>query len=274
MTNYQNKVQEIIQSMVNFSFDFDADEIHKEMELVEVPDEQLKKLNQEQLNEKFLNGTYKIKLADGKIYDINIVIQHCIKHNIQEPVIVFNPDCKYLMWIIKKDLAYPQLKKHIKKQLSGNDKINLSEVEKAMIVEAVKSKEPVGYLDNLKVKTSKLISEKRLIINADAKSEDITELISRVLNELKQELPIYVKMRLNRDYRYIFIYTVFITILIGLWIIIKESKDLEIWVSTLIGVVLFVVPLVIMRLINHSFFDAVFAKTKAEKKYENEFYSN
>lgn len=46
---------------------------------------------------------------------------------------------------------------------------------------------------------------------------------------------------------------------------------LPIWLSNAIGLILFLISLVVMRLINHSIFDTLFFRKKAEKKYEKEF---
>lgn len=83
----------------------------------------------------------------------------------------------------------------------------------------------------------------------------------------------YVKMKLKRDYKSILLYLIFVSVVSFLWFINKQCLTIPNWASNSIGLILFLIPLVVMRLINHSIFDTLFFREKAEKKYEKEFFN-
>ena len=98
MIDYQITIQKIIESITHFSFEFDFEEIKREMVLVEVPQSELESLGEEEIWKNFYSGVYKIKLPDGKLIDTNSIRKYCIENNIQEPVIFINPEFKYVHW--------------------------------------------------------------------------------------------------------------------------------------------------------------------------------
>lgn len=77
---------------------------------------------------------------------------------------------------------------------------------------------------------------------------------------------------MNRDYRNIIIYAIFVAIVCFIWFYSKQDLTISNWLSNIIGLFLFLIPLVVMRLINHSFFDSLLFRKKARKKYEIEFF--
>ena len=77
--------------------------------------------------------------------------------------------------------------------------------------------------------------------------------------------------KIKRDYKNIIIYSIFIIFVASIWLLNKQFQTLPIWLSNAIGLILFLIPLVVMRLINHSVFDTLFFRKKTERKYEKEF---
>ena len=69
MLDNQNTIQKIISSLINITFDFDIEEVKKEMELVEVPKLEIDKLGKDKVQENFNKDIFKIKMPDGKIID-------------------------------------------------------------------------------------------------------------------------------------------------------------------------------------------------------------
>jgi len=273
MTNSHQTVQKLINSLINFSFEFDFETIKKEMELEEVPKTELERLGEEGIKEKFNTGIFKIKLSNGGLIDANSIANHISENNNKEPVLFINPNFKYVQWVVKTDLVTPQVKKHIKSQLTNNSDVNLAEIQKALVIEDVKDKNIEGHIDRLPIKTSNYVSEGKFHIQSSYSKEMAIKLINEVFEELKIDVHNYIKMKFKRDNKNIFLYLIFVLIVSFLWFVNKQCLTLSNSVSNALGLVLFLIPLVVMRLINHSFFDTLFFRKKAEKKYEREFYS-
>lgn len=268
---YEQTVQKIIDSITNFSFEFDIETVKKEMELQEVSKDELEKIGENEVQEKFNKGIFRIKMPNGNIIDSNSIYKYGKENNIKEPVIFINPNFKYVQWIVKKDFITPQIKKQIKNQLTDNTDINLAELQKALLIEDVKNKKIVGYIDELPIKTSNYISEGTFHIQSSCSRESAIKMVNDVIEELIKEKKIYVKSKFRRDYKNIFFYLIFVLFISSLWFVNKQYQTLPNWFSNTIGLVLFLIPLVVMRLINHSIFDTLFYRKKAEKKYEKEF---
>lgn len=271
MIDYEQKVQTIINSIITFSFEFDFETVKKEMELQEVSNEEIEKLGEEKVREKFNSSIFKIKLPNGTIIDANSIAKHSVENNIKEPVIFINPNFKYVQWVVKKDFTTQQIKKHIKNQLTNNTDLNLTEVQKALVIADTKNKKAEGYIDKLPIKTSNLISEGKFHIQSSCSPESAIKMVDEVIEELTKEKKIYVSSKIKRDYKNIIIYFIFVLLVASIWLLNKQFKALPIWLSNTISLILFLIPLVVMRLINHSFFDTLFFRKKAEKKYEKEF---
>ena len=94
-----------------------------------------------------------------------------------------------------------------------------------------------------------------------------------MIEELKIDAKEYVKKKMKRDYKNIFLYLLFVLVVSFLWVINKQSLKIPILISNSIGLALFLIPLVVMRLINHSIFETLFFRKKAKKKYEKEFFT-
>lgn len=271
MIDYEQKVQTIINSIITFSFEFDFETVKKEMELQEVSKEEIEKLGEEKVREKFNSGVFKIKLPNGTLIDANSIAKHSAENNFKEPVICINPNFKYVQWIVKKDLTTLQIKRHIKNQLINNTDLNLTEVQKALVIADTKNKKAEGYIGELPIKTSNIISEGKFHIQSSCSPESAIKMVNEVIEELTKEKKIYVTNKIKRDYKNIIIYLIFVFFVASIWLLNKQFQTLPIWLSNTIGLILFLIPLVVMRLINHSIFDTLFFRKKAERKYEKEF---
>lgn len=185
MIDYEQTVQKIINSITNFSFEFDFETVKKEMELLEVSKDELEQLGEARVREKFNAGIFKIKQPNGGLIDVSSIAKYSAENNIKEPVIFINPNFKYVQWTIKKDFTTPQIKKQIKSQLTNNTDINLSEVQKALILEDTKNKRIEGYIDTLPIKTSNYISEGKFHIQSSCSMESAIKMVNEVVGELK-----------------------------------------------------------------------------------------
>jgi len=273
MIDYGKTVQNIINSLADITFEFDIETVKKEMELQEVPKSELEKLGENKVQEKFNKGTLKIKMPNGSLIDSNSIYKHSLENNIKEPVIFINPNFKYVQWVVKKDFVRPQIKNQIKNQITNNTDINLAEVQKVLLIEEIKNKKIEGYIDELPIKTSNYISEGKFYIQSSCSRESAIVMVNEVIAELKIDSKNFVKYKFKRDYKNIFFYFIFIFFVTSLWVVNKQYQALPIWLSNTISAILFLIPLVVMRLINHSFFDTLLFRGKAKKKYEKEFYN-
>lgn len=271
MIDYVQKVETIINSITTFSFEFDFETVKKEMELQEVSKEEIEKLGEEKVREKFNSAVFKIKLPNGTLIDINSIAKHSAENNIKEPVIFINPNFKYVQWVVKKDFTTQQIKRHIKKQLTNNTDLNLTEVHKALVIADTKNKKAEGYINELPIKTSNLIREGKFHIQSSCSQESAIKMVNEVIEELTKEKKIYVACKIKRDYKNILIYFVFVLVVSSIWLLNNKFDTLPIWPSTTIGLILFLIPLVVMRLINHTIFDTLFFRKKAIMRYEKEF---
>lgn len=272
MLDYEQNFQTIINSITSFSFEFDFEIFKKELEIQEVTQEEIEKLGKEKVRENFNSGIYKIRLPNGVLIDANKIARLSLNNNIRSPFLLLNPNFQYVRLVLNKDLMTQQIKKQIRSQIANNADINLGKFQKVLILEDIGNKDIEGYLDNLPIKTSSFISEGKFYMQSTCTKEKAIKMINEVIEEMKIDSKNYVKSRLRRDYKNLILYSVFISIVSFLWIINKQYQTLSIFVSNSIGLFLFLVPLVIMRLINHSFFDTLFLKHKAVKKYEKEFF--
>lgn len=271
MIDYEKTVQKIIDSITNFSFEFEFETLKKEMELQEVSQAELDKLGENKVKEKFNNGFFKIKMPNGNLIDVETIYKQSIEKNIKEPVLFINPDFKYVKWSLKKNFTLPQIKKHIRNQLTNNTDLNLAEVQKALLIEEVKNKEVEGYLNELPIKTSENISEGKFHIQSSCSRESAIKMVYDTIEELNKDRKLYIQSKLRKDYKYVFLYILFVSFLYLLWFVNKQYETLPFWLSNTISSALFLIPLIVMRLINHSIFDSVLFRKKAEKKYEKEF---
>jgi len=271
MIDYEKTVQKIIDSITNFSFEFEFEALKKEMELQEVSQAELDELGENKVKEKFNNGFFKIKMPNGNLIDVETIYKQSIEKNIKEPVLFINPDFKYVKWSVKKNFTLPQIKKHIRNQLTNNTDLNLAEVQKALLIEEVKNKEVEGYLNELPIKTSENISEGKFHIQSSCSRESAIKMVFDTIEELNKDRKVYIESKLKQDYKYVFFYIIFVLFIYLLWFVNKQYETLPFWLSNTISSALFLIPLIVMRLINHSIFDSVLFRKKAEKKYEKEF---
>lgn len=271
MIDYEKTVQKIIDSITNFSFEFEFEALKKEMELQEVSQAELDELGEIKVKEKFNNGFFKIKMPNGNLIDVETIYKQSIEKNIKEPVLFINPDFKYVKWSVTKNFTLPQIKKHIRNQLTNNTDLNLAEVQKALLIEEVKNKEVEGYLNELPIKTSENISEGKFYIQSSCSRESAIKMVFDTIEEINKDRKVYIESKLKQDYKYVFFYIIFVLFIYLLWFVNKQYETLPFWLSNTISSALFLIPLIVMRLINHSIFDSVLFRKKAEKKYEKEF---
>lgn len=273
MIDYDQKVEKILKSIVTFSFEFDFETIKKEMVLKEVTKKEIEELGEDEIKKKFNSGIFKIQLPNGNLVDANSIAKHSADNNIKEPVIFINPDFKYVQWAIKKDIVTLQIKRYVKNRLTNSTDLNLSEVQKALVIVDTKNRKTEGYISDIPIKTSDLLIEGKFHIQSSCSTEIAIKMINEVIEELKIDLKEYIENKFKQDYKNIIVYLFFIAFVISLWFVNKQSILFPNWLSISIGFVLFIIPLFVMPFIRHSFFDALFYKKNASKKYETEFYN-
>lgn len=89
--------------------------------------------------------------------------------------------------MVKKDFTTKQIKRHIKNQLTNNSDLNLNEVQKALIIAETKNKEAEGYINELPIKTSNLISEGKFHIQSSCSPESAIKMVNEVIEELTKK---------------------------------------------------------------------------------------
>lgn len=270
MVDYEQTIQKIITSIINFTFEFDIEEVKNRMKLQEISDEEIKKIGGEKVSQNFRSGIFKIKLSDGKIIDYNSIFQHCNENNIKEPLILLNPNFKYVRWQISDSSVQYQLKKEVKQQLSSSSQIELEKIQKSLIEEETKNQKIVGYINKLPIKTSDIIKEGKFYIQSSCSKESASILINEVIEELKLERNNYVKEKLQQDKLIAYAYLVFMLIILIWWWFTNQDLKIPKGLSIGIGLLLFIAPF-ITSFINHSFIDSILFKNKAKNKYEREF---
>jgi len=273
MTDYKKTIQKIINSIKEFSFEFDIENVKKEMELQEVSSDELKKLGENKVQEKFNNGIFKIKMPNGDLFDANSIKKQSQEKNIKEPVIFINPNFKYVQWIVKKDFTTQQIKRHIKNQLTNNSDINLAEIKKELLIKEMELQKVEGYIGRLPIKVSNNIKEGKFYIQSSCSTESAIKMVFEVIEELNKEKVIYVKSKIRSDYKKIVFYILFLFFVFLLWFANKLCETLPDWISNAIAFTLFFISFFVMRLINHKIFDTLLHKKKVEEKYEKEFYN-
>lgn len=271
MVDYEKIIQKIIESVVDFTFEYDIEEALKNMQLSEVSEKEIENLGEERVKQNFSNGLFKIRLDDGKLIDNNSIYQYCIENSIKQPVLYLDQNFKYVHWEFKDDLSVHQIKKEIKNLLSSNSEISLKKAQKALINEEIKDKKIEAYINELPIKTSTYIQEGKLCIKATCSREHAIETINSVILELEIEKEQFVKDKIKRDKLIALAYILFILIVISLWYINNQNFVIQKWISNSIAIFLFAIPLTALRLINYSFTDSILLIKKAEKKYEKEF---
>lgn len=274
MIDHKQVVEKIIKSIKEFSFEFDIEEVKKQMELQEVSDDELKSLGQEKVNENFNNGIFKIKMPNGALIDASSIKKQSIEKNIEEPVVYINPNFKYVKWIVKKDFTTHQIKQQIKNQLTSNSEINIIQLKKELLNKETKNKEIDGYINDLPIKTSDNVNQGTFYIQSSCSTESAIKMVYEVLGELEKEKLVYVVTEIKKDHIKIVYYFIFLVAVSALWFINKECKTIPTWLSTTIAFVLFLISFIVMRLIDHTIFDALLHRKKAENKYTKAFYDN
>jgi hypothetical protein len=270
MVNYEQILENIVDSLSELTLEFDIDEVMSKMELREIPKSELIALGENIVKQNFINGTFKIKLSDDRIVDADSLSKYCIENNIKQPILFVNPNFKYVRWELTEDFVTPQLKSIIKRHLANNNDLNLDEAKRALIKKDIGIKEVDGYIHELPVKTSNFIQEGKFYIQVTGNNSNTLNLIDKTITELNEEKGKYIKSKIKRDRQNSFIYFVFVLIIATLWLINNYCKLIPNWLSTLIVFIFFILPFV-LQIVSYSFIQSVFNRVKAEKNYEKEF---
>ncbi len=255
-----------------FDFKIDFEKVKSKMELREIPSEEFDKLTPEDINKNFSTGEFKIKQPNGNIIDSSSIYKYSQENNISAPMLLLNPDFKYVRWEITEDLSSKQLKDEIKNQLSSNSEINLEKAQKTLITNEIEANETLGYIDEISVKVSSLVKKGIFYLRSTCNRESAVKLINEVINELKLERETYVIGKIKTDKLSAIIYLLFVLLIASLWYLINQNLPVNKWLSITIAGFLFILPF-ILRVVNFSFIDAIFFKDKAKKRYEKEFNS-
>ena len=274
MIEYKHIIQEIVKAISQFTFEYTFSEVKCKMELREVPKDVLDELGEKKVIENFENQIFYMKLPDGKIIDINSFCNFIKKEDVKyDSNLIFN--FRYVRWEFTEDLTTPQIRNYIKKQLTNNNELILSEAKKALVCEELKNKQIDGYLDEIAIKTNSSIEQGKFYFVANCPPEYAYKLINETINELQVEKAKFVEKKLKLDKKYACWYFVFIVIILALWLVINKLVCIPLpkLLFNIISIILFLTPLVIMRLINHSYITRAFCVKKAKRIYEKEFNS-
>lgn len=274
MIDEEKKIKEIIHSLINFTFEYDIEEVISKFELKEVSKEELEKLSPEERINNFKHAIFKIKLSDGKIIDINTVNEYCKQNKISNPIVTLSPNQKYLRYDFNEDLTKKQLKEHIRHKLSNSSELNLDVLQKTLVTEKLKNKPVDGFISGIGLKISSSIKKGKLYMQASCDEEYAYELISFEIDKIKTEEQHYIEKKIKKNRKNLIIYIIFILIVLTLWVISNNCQTIPNWLSTSIGIALFLVSFIVMRYINHSEIKLAFNRRKAEKKYRKDFYDN
>jgi len=134
----------------------------------------------------------------------------------------------------------------------------------------------INQLNDTKKKQDNVLKQQQETI--EQQQSKITTLESRISKmeekDKKREKEQYVSNKLRKDKRQKVGYCTFIVIVLLLWIVnnyLYEFISVPKWLSAIIGLVLYVIPLVIMRFIDHSHIKNIFCSKKAKLKYQQDF---
>lgn len=273
MADYNQIIQKAIDSITSYIIEYDIHEVLNHLELREVSNEVIEELGNENLQKMLIQGTFKVKLSNGNIIELSSIAKHLEDNRIEDTIILEN--VKYMRYELTKDFTTTQIKKIIRNQLLNNNAIDYCELEKTLLAEELKEKEIVGYIHDLPVKISDSIKDSKIYFQVTGSRENSIKLIHEVIEELKLEETEYINKKLVRDKKNFLYYLSFILIVIGMWVINNFFKEIiPIWVSNILTIILFIVPLSILRWINHSFIQTILFPQKAKIKYSKEFKSN
>ncbi|MDE0536082.1 hypothetical protein, partial [Tenacibaculum sp. L6] len=150
--------------------------------------------------------------------------------------------------------------------------VSLVELKKALLIEEIKLKKIEGYVGDIPVKISDNITQGKFYLQASCSNENAIKMVNNVIEEIEKEKANYVKDKINEDYKKIIGYFIFIIIISFVWLAIKLLKTLPNTIFLTVNFFFFFISFVVMRLINHNFFDAILLRQKTKKKYEKEFF--
>jgi hypothetical protein len=81
----------------------------------------------------------------------------------------------------------------------------------------------------------------------------------------------FISKKLKSDKTRKIVYCILVVIVLILWLINNYYATISKWLSVVIGIILYIVPLVVMRFIDHSYIKRTFCPNKAKKQYEEDF---
>ena len=274
MIDHKLVTNKIIKSITEFSFEFsfDIEKCKKDMELQDVSKEELKNLGQNKVNENFNKGIFNIKMLNGAIIDSKSIQKDNLEKNIKEPVLPINSNFKFVKWVVKKDFILDKIKKKIRKQITSNSEIDLIELKKELLNKETKNNKIEGNVEDLPIKSNNNVNEEIFYIQSSCSTDVAITMACHELYELEKETIIYVKTEIKNDYRKFFYYSIFLLLVSILWFMNKEIKTISSELSTTVAFFLFLISSIVIRLINHTIFETLLSKKKAEKKYAMEFY--
>ncbi len=271
MVNPEQIIEDIIQSLNEFTFEFDIEDVKGKMVLREVPKHELKALGEDEIKRNFINGIFEIEIRDNERINSKSLYEYCIKNNIENSTFFINTNSKFFRWEFTEALSTPQIKRLIKRKLLNNNNINLDEAQKVIINKDIDTKNIEGYVNDLPVKVSNYIQEGKFYVQITEPNEDILKLINESIKELRIDKEKFIKTKIKRDKINAILYFLFVIFITFLSVINNYCKLIPNWLSIIIGAILSFAPLGIFKLINCSFILSVFYRSKAEKKYEDEF---
>jgi hypothetical protein len=272
MIDYKIVTNKIIKSITEFTFEFDIEKIKKDMELQDVSKEELKKIGQVKVTENFNKGLFNIKMLNGAIIDSKSIHKDSLEKNIKEPVLPINTNFKFVKWIVKKDFTIHQIKKQIRKQITSNSEIDLIQLKKELLNKKTGNDDVDGYINGLPIKSSNNVNEGMFYIQSSCSTDLAITMVYEVLFVLEKETISYVKTQIKNDYRKFLICFIFLLLVYALWFTNKESKILSTGLSTTVAFVLFSLSFIVIGLRDHTIFNTLLNKKKAEKKYAMELY--
>lgn len=258
MRDYQEMIQKLTHSVMNFSieFVFEFEEDKKELELQEIPNIELEKLGEIEIREKFNTNIFKIQLSRVTIYDANSQYQRGASNS---------EVCQFSLFKDKFEVVNPKfeyiLKKYIKTQLATDADLEFKEIQFVLFKEAEKNRKEKAIL------TKTYISEGRFCIQYTCSSASALLIIKEAVKELETDVQKYVRKKMRRDYRHIFKWAIYLFFAFILFLNIQYLEKIPVFISFL----LMIIWITVMFYIGEIFDNRIYS-WEARKKYEREFF--
>lgn len=265
------KINKIIESIRNFTFEYDFEEAKRNLELLEVSDKEIEELGLDKVKENFTKGIFKLKFANEVIVDANSIHEYCRREGIKASSIFQNPKQKYVKFEFKNDLTFSQIKRYIRRQIATSNESNFETLQKNAIIESLKNKQVDGYVNGVGVKTSSYIKKGKFYTQASCSEEVAYKQLLSEIESLRKEQNLYVTKKVNKNRLKMIYYVIFIGITLTLWSFNNYCETLASWLANSISITLFIISFLVMRFINHSAIKLAFNKKKAKKEFKADF---